>query len=97
MTPAADHAQHIFDLMEKAGAPYYSPELVEAEEQPTFILVWDDSVQMTRMIVFCEDEPGAGAALDFGRSQIALQENPEWYIAEAWWPPNGKLVDGDKE
>jgi len=91
---ASKFAQYVFNLMEKSGYPYMSPELddLDLPGVPPTIKVWDADMSMIRLIAFADDEAGLPEALQHARDLIPTLEHPEYYWPEAW-RQDGKLAD----
>lgn len=83
---AKEYAQYVFDLMQKTGYPYMSPELGdEIPDCPSQIQVWDAEMSMIRVISFADDAAGVEEALRYSWDTINTVEHAEWYWPEAWW------------
>jgi hypothetical protein len=90
---AKEFAQYVFNLMDKAGYPYMSPELNEATDvSPLVIRVWDDRIQMLRTIAFADSAEQARNALNWLQSTSILidEDLVDYYWPEAWWLPEGQ-------
>lgn len=92
---ASEYARYVFNLMVKAGSPYYNAELDDdIPDVPPQIKVWDNTMQMIRVICFADDEAGAAEALSYARDVCDVSEPPSYYWPEAWWDGEGRKIEG---